>query len=203
MNQTMRIRAAGKLALIASTAALALGAPAARAADAPSVSELVVTGGLEETLPQELAKYGNRVDVVTARQIELSTFPDVAQVLSRSVPGLYVAPQSGPFSYVFASLQGSRTNEVLYLVDGVRISNRLYNTTPPLDTVPAHMVDRIEVLSGGQGLFYGTQAVAGVINIVTRPFTDTTTGRLSVGGDTNNGFTANGAAVSHGALGGV
>ena len=162
MTGTMRPRAAGKLALIATSAAFALGAQTARAADATAVSEVVVTGGLEETLPQELAKYGARVDVVTGRQIELSNFPDVAQVLSRSVPGLYVAPQSGPFSYVFASLQGSRTNEVLYLIDGVRISNRLYNTTPPLDTVPAHMVDRIEVLEGGQSLFFGTQAVAGV-----------------------------------------
>jgi vitamin B12 transporter len=201
MIQSMRIRAAGKLALIATTAALALGAQTAHAADVASVSEVVVTGGLEETLPLELAKYGNRVDVVTSRQIELSGFPDVAQVLSRSVPGLYVAPQSGPFSYVFASLQGSRTNEVLYLVDGVRISNRLYNTTPPLDTVPAHMVDRIEVLNGGQGLFFGTSAVAGVINIVTRPFTEVTTGRLSVGGDTNEGVTANG--YISGALGGL
>jgi vitamin B12 transporter len=204
MIHSMRVRAAGKLALIATTGALALGVQAARAADAvdaTAVSEVVVTGGLEETLPLELAKYGNRVDVVTARQIELSTFPDVAQVLSRSVPGLYVAPQSGPFSYVFASLQGSRTNEVLYLVDGVRISNRLYNTTPPLDTVPAHMVERIEVLDGGQGLFFGTSAVAGVINIVTRPFTDMTTGRLSVGGDTNDGVTANGYVS--GALGGL
>jgi outer membrane cobalamin receptor len=201
MIQTMRIRAAGKLALIATTAALTLSAQAVRAAEAPAVSELVVTGGLEETLPSELAKYGNRVDVVTSRQIELSSFPDTGQILSKSVPGLYVAPQNGPFSYVFASLQGSRTNEVLYLVDGVRISNRLYNTTPPLDTVPAHIVDRIEVLDGGQGLFFGASAVAGVINIVTKPFTDTTTGKFSIGGDTNDSVTANGYVS--GALGGL
>ncbi len=195
MTKKMRFGASGKLVLIATTAAMALGVQAARAADAAdaaSVSELVVTGGLEETLPTGLAKYGNRLDVVTARQIDLSSFPDVGQILSKSAPGLYVAPQSGPFSYIFASLQGSRTNEVLYLVDGVRISNRLYNTTPPLDTVPAHVVDRIEVLDGGQGLFFGTQAVAGVINIVTKPFTDVTTGRFLVGGDTNDSVTANG-----------
>ena len=192
MNHAKRFGAAGRLVLMTGAAALAMGADAARAADAPAVSELVVTGGLEETLPAGLAKYGNRVEVVTSRQIELSSFPDVGQILSKSAPGLYVAPQSGPFSYVFASLQGSRTNEVLYLVDGVRISNRLYNTTPPLDTVPAHMVERIEVLDGGQGLFFGTQAVAGVIDIVTRPFTDGTAGRLSIGGDTNDGVSASG-----------
>ena len=58
-----------------------------------------------------------------------------------------------------ASLQGSRQNEILYLFDGVRISNRLYNTTPPLDTIHAYMVDAVsEVLNGGQGLFFGTSA---------------------------------------------
>ena len=77
------------------------------------------------------------------------------------MPGLFLTPKAGPFDYVTASLQGSRTNEILWLVDGVRISNRLYNGTTPLDTIPAHMVERIEVLEGGQGLFYGTQAVAG------------------------------------------
>ena len=201
MIQTMRIRAAGKLALIATSAALALSVHAARAAEANSVSEVVVTGGLEETLPTQIAKYGNRVDVIDRRQIDLSSYPDVEQILSKSVPGLYIAPQSGPFSYFAASLQGSRPNEILYLIDGVRISNRLYNTTPPLDSVPAHMVERIEVLNGGQGLFYGTQAVAGVINVVTRPFTEHTTGRLSIGGDTSDGFTANGYVS--GALGGL
>jgi outer membrane cobalamin receptor len=202
MKFSMRFGAAGKLALISTAAGLALAAHAARAADATAeVSEVVVTSGLEESIPTQLGKYGTRVDVVTSRQIELSGFPDVEQILSKSVPGLYIAPQSGPFSYFAASLQGSRPNEILYLIDGVRISNRLYNTTPPLDTVPAHMVDHIDVLDGGQGLFYGTSAVAGVIDIVTRPLTSTTMGQLSVGGDTNDGVSANGYV--NGALGGL
>ncbi|HEY2753752.1 TonB-dependent receptor [Phenylobacterium sp.] len=191
MTTKMRFGAAGNLALVAGAAALSVGAHAARAADA-ELSELVVAGKLEETIPVQLSQYGNRLDVVTSAQIQASGLSDVGQVLSKYVPGLYLAPQSGAFSYNFASLQGSRSNEILYLIDGVRISNRLYNTTPPLDTVPAHMVDRIEVLDGGQGLFFGTQAVAGVINIVTRPFTETTTGRFAIGGDTNDSFTANG-----------
>ena len=192
MPRTMRFGAVRKLVFVTTAATFALGVHAARAAEAPEVSELVVTGKLEEVQPTDLSKYGTRLDVVTGRQIELSSFADVGQILSNSVPGLYVAPQSGPFSYNFASLQGSRQNEILYLFDGVRISNRLYNTTPPLDTIPSYMVERIEVLDGGQGLFFGTSAVAGVINIVSHPFTDATQGRLSLGGDTNDGVAANG-----------
>ena len=56
------------------------------------------------------------------------------------------------------------------LFKAVRISNRLYNGTTPLDTIPAHMIERIEIMEGGQGLFYGTQAVAGAVNVVTKSF---------------------------------
>ena len=112
------------------------------------------------------------MQTITAAQIQNGGYYDVAQALQALVPGLFLTPKAGPFDYVTASLQGSRTNEILWLVDGVRISNRLYNGTTPLDTIPAHMVERIEILEGGQGLFYGTQAVAGVINVVTKAFTE-------------------------------
>ncbi|MFX8879604.1 TonB-dependent receptor plug domain-containing protein, partial [Acinetobacter baumannii] len=83
------------------------------------------------------------------------------------------------------SFLGSRTQDVLFLVDGVRINNRLYAGTTPLDTLPSAIVDRIEVLEGGQSLFYGTQAVAGAVNIVTKPFSPTRDGAVSVGVDSN------------------
>ncbi|MDB5453386.1 MAG: TonB-dependent receptor for transport vitamin [Caulobacteraceae bacterium] len=183
----------GRRALLAAASLLALtGTALAGEGRAADIEGVVVTGRLEETLPAELARYGHRLEVVTAEEIEAGGFVDAGQALSALVPGLHLAPQSGAFSYNTASLQGSRPGEILYLIDGVRISNRLYNTTPPLDTVPAHMIDRIEVLDGAQGLFFGTQAVAGVINITIRPFTTDTTGRMALGGDSNGAYAASG-----------
>ena len=147
----------------------------------------VVAPRLEEELPQLIERGGVRVQTITSAQIQNGGFYDVAQALQALVPGLFLTPKAGPFDYVTASLEGSRTNEILWLVDGVRISNRLYNGTTPLDTIPAHMVERIEVLEGGQGLFYGTQAVAGVINVVTKAFSERTDGLLQGGGNTNEG----------------
>jgi len=147
----------------------------------------VVAPKLEEELPQEIERTGTRMQTITAAQIEQGGYDDVGQTLQSLVPGLFLSPQSGAFDYVTAALQGSRTNEILWLVDGVRISNRLYNDTTPLDTLPAHMIERIEVLEGGQGLFYGTQAVAGVVNIVTKAFTETTNGRMQAAFDSNQG----------------
>ncbi|MGH9253180.1 MAG: beta-sandwich domain-containing protein, partial [Vicinamibacterales bacterium] len=101
---------------------------------------------LEEELPQQIERAGVRVQTITSAQLENGGYYDVAQALQSLVPGLFLTPKAGPFDYVSSSLQGSRTNEILWLVDGVRISNRLYNGTTPLDTLPAHMVERVEFL---------------------------------------------------------
>ncbi len=117
-------------------------------------------GHLEEDLPLDLQKTGTRVDIVTAAQIRNGGFIDVAQSLQALTPGLYISPKSGPFDYVDVSFLGSRTQDVLWLVDGVRINNRLYGGTTPLDTLPASMVERIVILDGPQALFYGTQTAS-------------------------------------------
>jgi vitamin B12 transporter len=140
-----------------------------------------VWGQLEETLADELSDYGSRLDVVTATEIRNGGFVDVGQALQTQVPGLYVAPKNGPFDYVNVSLLGGRRQDVIWLVDGVRISNRLYTTTTPLDTMPASMIEKIEVLKGGQSLFYGTSAVSGAINIITKGFSKELEGSFSAG----------------------
>ena len=151
--------------------------------------EIVVYGTqIEESIPQDLSRYGNRVEIITADDIAERGFDGVTESLQMLVPGLHIRPKNGPFDYFDASLQGSRNSEILWLIDGVRITNRLYNGTSPLDTVPAHMIERIEVLKGGQGIFYGTQAVGGVVNIVTKEFRDEPDGDLRLGVNTNEGY---------------
>ena len=187
MATRFRLTGCGARALaVALTAAVGGGRVAAQGPE--DVEEVVVTGArLEQSLPQELADYGNRLTIVSGEQVGNGGFNDVAQVLQSLVPGLYVSPKNGAFDYVDVSLQGSRTNEILWLVDGVRVSNRLYNSVTPFDTIPAHMIERIEVLEGGQGLFYGTQSVAGVVNVITKGFADGTGGSLSAALDSNEG----------------
>jgi outer membrane cobalamin receptor len=161
------------------------------AADEPA--EVVISAKrLEETVPEELSEYGIRVETITAADVKKGGYNDIAQTLQGVAPGFYIAPRAGAFDYVDLSFQGSRTADVLWLVDGVRLNNRLYNTTTPVDTIPAHLVEQIEVLEGGQALFYGTQAVAGAVNIVTKAFTDSPDGAVAVGLDSNDGKHFNG-----------
>lgn len=114
------------------------------------IEELFVFGrSIEDTLPMEISRHGSRVEIITGEQLQAIGANDITEALQMLVPGLFVQPKTGPFDYFNASLQGSRTEDILWLVDGVRITNRLYSGTTPLDTIPAHMVERVEVLMGG------------------------------------------------------
>jgi len=138
----------------------------------------------------DMAQYGSKVEIVTREQIERAgPAADVSRVMQMFIPGLYVAPKNGPFDYGTYSLLGGRNDDTLILLDGVRLNNRLYGGLY-LDTLPANAIERIEVLKGGQSLLFGTQAVSGVINIVTRsPQTREASGEVNMGADTFGGTT--------------
>lgn len=185
----------------ASTAAVLCASAAFAQDEATDVERLIITAqSLEQTLPLELSRYGNDIEIVDSGTIDDRTYLDTAEVLRMVIPGLSLIPYNGPFSYHDLSLQGSRQVDVLWLVDGIRVNNRLYSTTAPADTLPSSMIERVEVLKGGQSLFYGTNAAAGVINVVTRGFSDEFDGEISLGGHTNDGFHVDGMA--RGSVGG-
>ena len=174
--------------LLGACSALALYAGSANA----QLAEVLVVGYLEEEIPQELARYGVRVETVSAEEILNGGYYDITETLEKQIPGMFIAARGGVFDYVNVSYQGSRTQDILWLVDGVRINNRLYAGTTPVDTIPAHMMERIEALEGGQSLFYGTQGIAGAVNMVTRGFTQDPEGMIKNGLNSNNGWHTSG-----------
>ena len=148
----------------------------------PTLQEVLITErSIENTLPLALSRYGVDLEIVTSGQVHNHGFVDVGQALEMLIPGVHLTTQAGAFSYLNVQMQGSRSSDVLWTLDGVRINNRLYNGTSPADTLPAGMIERMEVLKGGHGLMYGTQAIAGVVNVVTRGFSETTDGSVGVG----------------------
>lgn len=172
------------------------------AQDSSEITEILVSErSIENTLPLELARFGADLEIVTQEQVRNHGFVDVAQSLEMLVPGLHLTSQAGAFSYANVQMQGSRSSDILWALDGVRINNRLYNGTSPADTLPSSMIERTEVLKGSHGLMYGTQAIAGVINVVTRGFSDTPDGSVTVGTGSHglrrlNGY-VRGAAGDH------
>ena len=145
---------------------------------AVKVDEVVVKARkIEERLSAELGEYGHPVEIITGEEIEDAGFVDINRALEAMVPGFFSVTKSGFGDYSYSSLHGSR--EILYLLDGVRMNNRLYGSGY-LDSISVHNIERIEILKGGEGLFYGTGARAGVINIITKGITEETTGQFGV-----------------------
>lgn len=145
---------------------------------AVKVDEVVVKARkIEERLSAELGEYGHPVVTITGEEMEDAGFVDLSMALKSLVPGLYSETRSGRGGYNRTSIHGS--DDILWLLDGVRINNRLYGGGWSY-TLSVHMIDRIEILKGGEGLFYGTGARAGVINIITKGITEETTGQFGV-----------------------
>ena len=103
--------------------------------------------------------------VIDARVYD-ARFATVAEVLSQ-IPGVRVRRFGGLGSASTASIRGSKAEQVLVLVDGVRL-NTAQRGSVDLSTIPLRQVERIEVLRGGGSARYGSDAEGGVISITTR-----------------------------------
>jgi len=145
-------------------------------ADAPDAAEqhyqvprildrVVVTGSATEAPARRLTVAMN---VVTGAQLSRYSEGNLAQALSDLVPGLWIW-QSAPTSLIahYGSIRGTSSFGSSYpkiYVDGIELANPLLITQFTPETV-----ERIEVIRGPQGAaLYGTDAISGVINIVTR-----------------------------------
>ena len=89
------------------------------------LDEMVVTSRkIEERLSAELGEVGHFVEVITGEEMEEAGFVDLNMALRSMIPGLYSETRSGRGGYNSTSIHGS--DDILWLLDGVRINNRLY-----------------------------------------------------------------------------
>lgn len=130
------------------------------------LEEIVVTSTKTE---QEIKKTGSSVTVITKEDIAESGYKTVEEAL-RNVPGLTVV-SSGPFGAATdVSIRGSKNyGHTLVLVDGMIVNDPI-SIQRSFDF--AHMqldnIERIEIVRGPQSTLYGSDAMAGVINIITK-----------------------------------
>lgn len=131
------------------------------------------------------------VTIVTHEEIERYGYRTLADLL-RSVPGFYV-PYDRLYGYVgvrgFAN-PGDYNTRVLLLVDGHRVNDSIFEqamvgTEFPVDI---DMVERVEVIRGPASSLYGTNAVFGVINVITRTTQDLPGLEVSTDAASLNGY---------------
>ena len=141
--------------------ALVLATPAA----AGEIPEVVVTPNLT---PTEIGRSGSSVSVITAEDIARMPTQSIGQLL-RTVPGVTVTEIGGVGGQTTVSLRGTEAQHTLVLIDGVRV-NDPSSARDEFDFSVFSITDieRIEILRGPQSALYGSDAIGGVINIITR-----------------------------------
>ena len=82
-------------------------------------------------------------------------------------PGTTVRDFGGFGKLKTVSIRGSSNEQVVILLDGIKINNSLGGGVD-LSTIPAGIIDRIEVIRGGSSAIAGTEAIGGIINIITK-----------------------------------
>jgi vitamin B12 transporter len=149
---------------LASALALALAASVATAAEGTaSVPAVVVTA---TRVPMPLEEVLAPVIVIDRATIERSAANDAADLL-RFHAGVEVARTGGPGQPTSVFIRGADSNHTLVLIDGVRINPGTIGL-PALQNVTPDMVERIEVVKGPRSALWGSDAIGGVVNIVTR-----------------------------------
>jgi vitamin B12 transporter len=106
------------------------------------------------------------VTVVDRAEIERKQARTVADAL-RGTPGLAIANTGGRGAPTTVFLRGTESDQVLVLIDGVRVGSPTLGPAPFQD-IPIDQVERIEVVRGPRSSLYGSEAIGGVIQIFTR-----------------------------------
>lgn len=157
-------------ALLLGTTLLTAGIGAdAAAQDAPQVQtkeDLIVVRALRAE--QRIDQLGDAVSILDAEQIELQQLTTLDEALER-IPGVAITRSGGVGQNTQIRMRGFTSKHVLVMIDGVKVNNPAEADNQfGIDHLFLDDVEQIEVLRGPQSGVYGADAVAGVINIVTK-----------------------------------
>jgi iron complex outermembrane receptor protein len=149
------------------------------AAQEPSEEDLLLSFGDEEFVSiatgrrQLISKAPSVATVVTAKDIEEMGAVNLDEVLE-SVPGLHVALSSVRFNpvYIIRGIYSDTNPEILFLVNGVPMTQLYLGDRGDRSTLPVRSIQRIEVIRGPGSAVYGADAFSGVVNIITKSSED-------------------------------
>ncbi len=107
------------------------------------------------------------MSVITADELRKRNYRTVPEALNELVGVMVQETNYGGGSPIIRGMVGNR---ILILVDGIRLNNSTYRLGPNqyLNTIDIHQVDRIEVIRGPGSVLYGSDALGGLVNIITR-----------------------------------
>jgi iron complex outermembrane recepter protein len=140
-----------------------------------SLQRVEITGSAIKRVDAETALPVTVIKVEELRQQGYTTVEDIMNTISGNQTLLGTSQAVGGITggAAFANLRGLGANKTLVLLNGRRIANQAIggsgdSSAPDLNTIPLAAIDRIEVLRDGASSLYGTDAIGGVINFITK-----------------------------------
>jgi outer membrane cobalamin receptor len=126
-------------------------------------SSIVVTATRNEALVTSIPV---ATDVINTKMLEESNAKNIGEAL-KTIGSSLVKSYGALGSLESVSLRGSTAAQVLVLIDGQKL-NSAQDGSVDLSTIPFDAIERIEVVKGGNSAMYGSDAVGGVINVITK-----------------------------------
>lgn len=186
------------LSAIAALSKTAVAQSVPGAVDDESLDPIVVVATRS---PEPVSKIGNSITVLNAAAIRASQATVVSDLLAQT-PGISVARNGGVGQTTSVFIRGADSDQTVVLIDGVQVND-------PSTTAGGYFfsnlltadIGRIEIMRGAQSTLYGSQAIGGVINIVTAEPTTPFSGDFTAeGGSHNTGYVAGGVGGKDDAL---
>ena len=165
--------------------------------DIKKLDDIVVTSKSN----QSIEDLSNTITIITAEDIEKLNATDIKDVLLKSAGMVEIGGGRSP-GRTYVSIRGTRQSDTLFLIDGKRgnpTADYIEYSDFEYNTVPLSAIERIEIIKGAKSSIYGTDAIGGVVNIITKKDSRKIYGALGVktgasnaknGGDTQN-YSAN------------
>ncbi|MGB0805408.1 MAG: TonB-dependent receptor plug domain-containing protein [Salibacteraceae bacterium] len=116
---------------------------------------------------QNITETGKNVQVITSKEIQALPVNNTDELL-RILPGIEIQSRGGFGVQSDMTLRGSTYNQVLILVDGVRVNDPLTGHFNGYVPVVLNEIERVEITKGTASSIYGADAVGGVINFITK-----------------------------------
>ncbi|MGE6608307.1 TonB-dependent receptor domain-containing protein [Halomonas sp. NPDC076908] len=167
---------------LASAVTFAVASAAVHAQENSQLSNMVVTAaGYEQSLNSAPAS----ISVVTREELEQKQFSNIAEAIA-DVPGVDVRSGTGKTGGLNISIRGMPSAYTLILIDGRRqnasgdVTPNGFGETSTSFIPPLSAIERIEVIRGPMSTLYGSDAMGGVVNIITRRVSDAWAGSVSV-----------------------
>ena len=138
------------------------------AEEALELDDLLVTAGLQ---PISIKDVASSVTIITRQEIEQKQVKFLSELL-RDVPGFSVSQAGGAGSQTQVRGRGAEANQLLVLIDGVRANDPSAGGEFQYQLALTSNIERIEIIRGPQSATWGSDAMAGVINIIRKKDVD-------------------------------